>query len=158
MNVSKTIFGVLVLSAMLRPDGYAQLNATATNDLDFGNIFPGIPNTVSKHTPGKAAEFTVTGTAGDEITIDLTLPTYMSNGGWNMQLVFREDDCAMDSSSTPDQTNPGNDDLDPWHTITYRLGSSGLTIWLGGEVIPSLHQKEGGYTATIVLTVAETGN
>ncbi len=133
------------------------ISATATNNLVFGDIFPGIPKTISKHVAGAAAEFQVTGEAGDEITIDFTLQTYMSQGGYNMQLVFSETDCAMDSSASPDQSNPGYDDRDPWHTITYRLGSSGLTIWLGGTLIPKLIQKTGDYTATIVLTVAYTG-
>jgi len=133
-------------------------NATVTNDLTFGDIFPGIPKTISSHTPGAAAEFTISGTAGAEVTIDFTLPTYMSSSGYNMQLIFRETDCAMDSSATPDQTNPGHDNQDPWGTITYRLGSSGLTIWLGGIAVPRLNQKNGDYEASIVLTVMYTGN
>jgi hypothetical protein len=133
------------------------ISATATNSLVFGDVFPGIPKVISKHAAGAAAEFQVTGEAGDEITIDFTLQTYMSQGGYNMQLVFSETDCAMDSSASPDQSNPGYDDRDPWHTITYRLGSSGLTIWLGGMLIPKLIQRNGDYTATIVLTVAYTG-
>ena len=75
-----------------------------------------------------------------------------------MQLIFKDTDCALDSSAAPDQTDPGSDNLDPWHTITYRLGSNGLTIWLGGTVIPKLNQREGAYTSLIVLTVAYTGN
>ncbi len=137
--------------------GYAQ-NATVNNDLTIGDVFPGIPKTISKATPGSAAEFYITGTAGAEVTIDFTLPTYMSSGSWNMQLVFNESDCAMDSSASPDQTDPGYDDIDPWHTITYRLGSNGLTVWLGGMVIPRLNQLQGSYTGTIVLTVAYTGS
>ncbi len=137
--------------------GYAQ-NATVNNDLTFGDVFPGIPKTISKATPGSAAEFYISGTAGAEVTIDLTLPTYMSSGSWNMQIVFNETDCAMDSSASPDQTEPGYDNIDPWHTITYRLGSNGLTIWLGGLVIPRLNQLQGSYTGTIVLTVAYTGS
>ncbi len=133
-------------------------DATATHDLAFGDIFSGIPKTISKNTPGAAAEFTVTGTAGDEITVDFTLQTYLSAGGYNMQLVFSETDCAMDSSATPNQASPGYDNLDPWHTITYRLGSNGLVIWLGGKAIPKLHQPQGSYSATIVITVAYTGN
>ena len=131
---------------------------TVNTDLAFGDVFPGVPKEVSKYTPGAAAEFLITGTAGAEVTLDFTLPTYMSSGGWNMQLIFKEDDCAMDSSASPDQTSPGYDDIDPWHTITYRLGSAGLTVWLGGTTVPKLAQKEGSYTASIVLTVAYTGN
>lgn len=133
-------------------------NAVVNNDLSFGDIFPGIPKTISKTTPGSAAEFFISGTAGSEVAIDFALPTYMNSGGNNMQMVFMETDCALDSSATPDQTNPGSNNLDPWHTITYRLGSNGLTVWLGGMVIPKLWQKQGSYSAVIVLTVAYTGN
>lgn len=131
---------------------------TVNNDLKFGDMFAGIPKVVSKYTAGSAAEFHVSGTAGSEVSIEFTLPTYMNQGGYNMQMVFREDDCAMDSSATPDQSNPGYDNVDPWHPITYRLGFNGLTIWLGGMVIPKLIQMPGSYSATIVLTVTYTGN
>jgi hypothetical protein len=131
---------------------------TINNDLTFGDMFPGIPKEVSKKAAGSAAEFHVSGTAGSELSIEFTLPTYMSMGGFNMQLVFPEDACAMDSSAAPDQSSPGYDDIDPWHPITYRLGFNGLTIWLGGMVIPKIVQIPGDYTATIVLTVTYTGN
>ena len=131
---------------------------TVNNDLNFGDMFPGVPKTVAKTTPGAAAEYHISGTAGSEISIDITLPKYMSTTGANMQLVFTKTDCAMDSSASPDQTNPGSNNLDPWHTITYRLGSNGLTIWLGGMAIPNLNQKQGSYSAVVVITVAYTGN
>ncbi|MBN1212730.1 MAG: hypothetical protein JXA92_09150 [candidate division Zixibacteria bacterium] len=131
---------------------------TINNDLTFGDMFPGVPKEVPKYTAGSAAEFHVSGTAGSELSIEFTLPTYMHMNGFNMQLVFPEDACAMDSSATPDQSSPGYDDIDPWHPITYRLGFNGLTIWLGGMVIPKIVQIPGDYTATIVLTVTYTGN
>jgi len=131
---------------------------TINNDLTFGDMFPGIPEEVSKYAAGAAAEFHVSGTAGSELSIEFTLPTYMNMSGFNMQMVFPEDACAMDSSAAPDQSSPGYDDLDPWHPITYRLGFNGLTIWLGGMVIPKIAQIPGDYTATIVLTVTYTGN
>jgi hypothetical protein len=133
-------------------------NATAISPLRFGDIYPGIPKMVSKHDAGAAAEFHISGVAGDEMSIDFTLPTYMNSGPYNMQLIFGETDCAADSSASPDQSNPIYNDLDPWHTLTYRLGSTGLTIWLGGMVVPDLIQEPGGYSATIVLTVVPTGN
>lgn len=133
-------------------------NATAVSPLRFGNIYPGIPKQVTRYDAGGAAEFHISGVAGDEVSIEFTLPTYMNSGAYHMQLVFGETDCAMDSSAVPDQSNPGYDNLDPWHPITYRLGSGGITIWLGGMVVPSLAQKQGDYSATIVLTVIPTGN
>lgn len=132
-------------------------NITIINDLTVGNMLPGVPKVVSKRDAGAAAEFHVSGIAGDEMSIVFTLPTYMNDGGSNMQMVFTKTDCAMDSSATPDQSNPGYDDLDPWHTITYRLGTNGLTIWLGGMTIPKINQKPGNYSGVIVLTVTATG-
>ena len=126
---------------------------TVNNNLVFGDVFPGIPKTISKSMAGSAAEFQVTGTAGDEISIEFTFQTYMNRSGYNMQLIFNETDCAMDSSATPDQSNPGYNNIDPWHLITYGLGLNGLTIWLGGAVVPKLNQLNGAYTAQIVLTV-----
>ena len=149
---------LILIGALGGVSDAAGQNITVNNNLVFGEVFPGIPKTISKKTAGSAAEFTVSGTPGAELSIDFTLPTYMNKDGFNMQLVFTETDCAVDSSATPDQSNPGATDLDPWHTITYRLGSSGLSIWLGGLVIPKLVQPTGDYVGTIVLTVAYTGN
>ena len=149
---------ILVFISLFFVEPLSSQTITINNDLVFGDIFPGIPKTITKYTPGAAAEFLVTGTAGAEVSIDFTLPTYMNSGGYNMQMIFRNDDCAVDSSAAPDQTSPGQDNLDPWHTITYRLGSNGLLIWLGGQVVPKIRQTKGDYTASIVLTVAYTGN
>ncbi len=133
-------------------------NVTVNNDLNFGIVFPGIPKAISKRAAGSAAEFLVSGTPGSEVTIDITLPKYMNIGSSNMQLIFRENDAAIDTSASPDQSSPIFDNLNPWHTLTYRLGSNGLTLWLGGTVVPNLVQTEGAYNASIVITVAYTGN
>lgn len=131
---------------------------TINNNLLFGNVFPGIPKAATKYTAGAAAEFLVTGTAGSEISIDFTLPTYMSQTGFNMQMIFTETDCSFDTRATPSQSAPEYDNQDPWSTLYGRLGSAGLTIWLGGTIVPKLYQKSGAYSASIVLTVAYTGS
>lgn len=148
---------ILIAVSALAPEALGQ-NITVTNNLVFGNVFTGIPKAVPKTDAGAAAEFFVSGVAGNEVSVEFTLPTYMNAGGLNMQLVFSQTDCAMDSSASPNQSNPGYNNLDPWHPITYRLGSSGLTIWLGGMAIPKPNQRPGNYSATIVLTVSYTGN
>ncbi len=147
----------ITLIAMLAASAGCQ-NVTVNNDLVFGSVFPGIPKGITKYTAGSACEFQITGTAGDEITIDFTLPTYMNVSGYNMQMIFNETDCAIDTAATPDQSDPEFDNLDPWHTLTYRLGSAGMTVWLGGTVVPALRQPQGSYSASIVITVQYTGN
>lgn len=127
-------------------------------DLAFSNIFPGAPKTVSKKS-ADAMEFTVTGTVDAEVALVLTLPDYMSTTGASMPLFFFNTDCQIDSAATPNQASPTYDDLNPHQTLTYSLGpNGGLTLWLGGQVVPRLVQKSGSYTATVRLTATYTGN
>jgi hypothetical protein len=133
-------------------------NITINNNLAFGTVIPGIPKTIDKTDAGSAAEFQITGVAGNEVTVDLSLPTYMNSGSNHIQMVFSETGCSIDTSTVPDQSSPIFDDQDPWHTMTYRLGTNGMTIWLGGVAIPGLVQPAGSYSAVIVLTVAYTGS
>ena len=133
--------------------GQAQTyDPTAINDLAFDNVYPGVPKTVTKYTAGKAAEFHVDGTAGDDIQIDFTLPTYLAASGFNMPIIFVETDLSMDSSATPDQSSPGYDNRSPWQSQSYQIGSSGLQIWLGATLVPKLGQPPGSYSGMIVLT------
>lgn len=157
MNRAVAVCLVTIALSMGALETTAQ-NITVTNNLVFGNVFSGIPKTIPKTDAGAAAEFFVSGIAGNEVSIEFTLPTYMNAAGFNMQLIFSETDCAMDSSATPNQGSPGYNNLDPWHPITYRLGSAGLTIWLGGTAVPKLNQPPGTYSGSIVLTVSYTGN
>ena len=157
MNPVKGKICQVIIISLIGVHAVSAQTVTATNDLAFGNIFPGVPKTIAKSAPGEAAEFTVTGIAGDEVTLDFTLPSYMYTTGANMPLFFSSNDCAIDSTNPPDQSSPSADNLNPNGTITYRIGSNGLSIWLGGRVVPGLVQKSGSYTATIRLTVAYTG-
>lgn len=149
------VLGLMVLG-FVASLGTAQ-TVTGVSDLEFGNMFPGVPQVVTNKS-SSAAEFTVTGTAGAEVTLDFLLPEYVSISGGNMPLLFSTTDCSLDSSLVPDQSSPSADNLNPYETITYRLGSNGLTVWLGGRCVPGLVQKAGDYSATIRLTVTYTGN
>jgi hypothetical protein len=149
---------IIALSLLLFATVALSQDITVNNNLIFGSVFSGVPKSISKKSPGEAAEFHISGTANAEISIDFSLQTYMHTNGANMRLDYSNIDCAMDSSASPDQTNPDRDNLNPWQSLTYRLGSTGLTIWLGGTVTPGLVQKPGDYTGMITLTVAYTGN
>lgn len=161
-HLQKLLFALLLIAAFgtLASETNAQaIDVNLVNNLQFGNVFPGAPKVISKHAAGAAAEFHVSGVAGDEVVITfLTLPTYINMGGFNMNVVISETDCAMDSSATPNQSNPGYNNLNPWQPITYRLGSNGLTIWLGATVVPGLGQKPGSYSGLIQIRAEYTGN
>lgn len=133
------------------------LTVTRVNDLDFGPMFPGVPKVIDKQS-AEAIEFHVTGTPGAEITLDFALPEYMSVNGRTVQLIFYDNSCAVDTSASPNQASPPFVDLNPWQTLTYRLGSSGLTVWLGAKAVPKLRQEAGTYTGDVVLTARYTGN
>lgn len=157
MSFWKNVLFIAPLILILAALAYAAAESvSSTSDLTFGTMFPGIPKTVAK-TSTDAAEFSVGGDAGSEITLDFSLPTYLSSGGNSMQIIFFSDGCAIDSYPTPNQATPVYDDLNPWQTLTYDLGSAGLTVWLGGKAVPGLRQPAGSYTADIVLTVQYTG-
>ncbi len=142
---------ILLFSADL---AHGQISGVSViNDLTFGNILGGVPKKIDKAIPGPAAEFLVTGIAGSDVTVEFALPTYMNDGTYNMQMIFTNTDCAMDSSGSPDQTNPDYDNLDPWDVNSYAIGSGGIVVWLGGKVVPKLLQDPGAYTADIVITV-----
>ena len=143
--------------ALFLPSVCLGQTVTSTESLAFGDVFPGVPKTVAKTSAG-AAEFTVTGTADAEVTLDFDLPSYLSTTGDNMQVFFSSTDCAVDSTNPPNQGSPTYNNLNPYQTITYRLGSAGLKVWLGGQIVPGLAQKAGSYNATIRLTVAYTGS
>lgn len=149
------IIFVIIVGAIL-PLLAADESVTVNSNLTFGTMFPGIPKTVDKSSTD-AAEFSIGGDAGAEVTIDFTLPAYLSSGANNMQIIFYSDGCAIDSNPTPNQSSPTYDDLNPWQTLTYDLGSSGLTVWIGGKAIPGVRQSAGSYTADIIITVQYTG-
>ena len=133
-------------------------NPTKINDLVFGSMYPGIPKVINKTTAGEAAEFHISGNPGDEVIVTFTLPTYLYQSGYNFQLSFSNTDLSLDTSATPSQSSPMVNNLNPWVPQTYRLGSTGMTLWLGGAAIPKLVQQSGSYSATITLTVDTTGN
>ena len=143
---------LVVLSGLI----WAQ-TPTAINDLTFGNVYPGIPKEVDKKAAGLAAEFAVSGTPGEEVLINFTLPVHLSSGSNQMLMIFADTSCAADSSDPADQSNPTWDDQDPRQTITATLGSAGLTVWLGARLIPNQLQESGSYSAQITIFVTASG-
>ena len=154
-RIQRLFIGV-TLSFLIAAGSTAQ-TISVNNDLVFGDMFPGVPKTISKYTAGAAAEFNVRGTNGAEISIQFTLPTKMTKTGVSIQMIFFNTDCAVDTRPNPIQTSPLFDNLNPWSTLLYRIGVQGLTIYLGGTVVPRIVQPPGAYTADITLTVAYTG-
>ncbi len=132
-------------------------SVTTVNDLNFGDGLPGVPKTVSKVTPGAAAEYSVSGTAGEEVLIDFTLPSHLTHNSDLLLISFSTTDCAIDSSDGGNQSNPAWNNQNPHTTLTATLGTGGLTIWLGGTISPKFTQPQGAYSGSIIVTVSPSG-
>ncbi len=150
----------------------AAISLAATTNLDFGNVFQGVPKTVARTAIGAdttAAIFTITGEAGAGISAQLVLPEYLtSTNGDIMTVTFGTTDMAIDTTTTatPATVAAG----DGWLDENPRSFPAGLVIggtvpavtttkvYLGGKVIPSVFQPAGTYSGDIILSVSYNGN
>jgi hypothetical protein len=141
------------------------ITVTATQNLNFGEVYPGIPKSMGYNRDDSAGIFTITGEASAEINLDLVLPEYLSlpGGTDRMQVIF-DDDCATVDTTTTTPSLVGSSD--GWVNQNPRslpagavIGSGGTTrLYLGGTVAPSPAQTAGSYTGDIILNVSYTGN
>jgi hypothetical protein len=140
----------------------AVLTVTATQALQFGNVFQGVATSVANNT-ANAGIFSIAGQGAAGIAIYMQLPDYLSTatGDDRMVISFGMTDASVDSTGNlvPTtfgagwaNTNPHNF---PAATVVGTLGVS--AIFLGGSVFPTVDQAAGAYSADIVLTVAYTG-
>jgi len=124
-------------------------------DLDFGNVFPGVPASVlySDATSGK---WQVNGIAGAEVDLTFTLPATLTSGPNNMAIGFAAGDAAwhdadlVGSATSFDPTVGATEDLN--------AATGDMFVWIGGTVSPAGNQVAGVYTGTITLDATYTGN
>lgn len=124
------------------------INVAAFQQLDFGNVFPGVNKTVAAADLTNAGRFDVTGQASAPVTLSFTLPASLSSGANTMPIDsyagIRADNSLQASGIgfVPGASNPAS------------LSATGLLfIWLGARVTPATNQAQGVYTGTITMTV-----
>jgi hypothetical protein len=124
--------------------------------LDFGTVFPGVPEVVSRTDPLRSGQFDVGGERFAEVRLDFTLPSALVEpGGQSMPLVFASGDGGF---STQNNINAATA-FDPRVALIARLSGSGrLFIWLGGTALPAPTQPPGVYTANVTMLASYTGN
>jgi hypothetical protein len=151
------------------------LTVTATQALDFGNLFPGNAKTIPVNDDDSAATFNIAGEANANVNCQLVLPTYMAlpDGSDRMTIAFGDDVCGIDTTgtSTPDglETDGGASegyvDVNPRDMSSATLGgeikigggAGNTQIFLGGKVTPKAAQAAGSYSADIILLVMYKG-
>jgi len=146
----------------------AAIVLAATTNLEFGNIFPGVPKSVARTATGgdtTAAIFTIAGEALSGVTAQLVLPEYLSSsGGAQMNCSFGTTDMAIDTTGgeTPLSVAAGDGyvDEDPRaFPSDLTIGGGGdINVFIGGKVIPSMYQTAGTYSGDIILSVSYNGN
>lgn len=122
-----------------------------TQNLNFGNVIPGVPTTILKSNAASSGQFRITGGGFfRSVTVRLTLPVVMNGpAGATMPISFTSTDAGISWQGTiGSQTT-----FDPNAPFTYTLWLGSGTVFLGGRVSPAPAQPAGSYTATITLTV-----
>jgi hypothetical protein len=140
---------------------------TATQPLDFGNVYQGVQHAIAETDDDSSAIFTITGQVGSGINLQLILPEYLSlaDGSDRMPIRFGATDAAVDTNGATPSTVVGADgwvNQNPYilpaaATIGSNV-SADTRIYLGGEVNPSTNQKAGAYTGDLILMVAYRDN
>jgi hypothetical protein len=159
MRVSLALLPLLLALALpaRAVEGQARpLTAVGQRQLDFGNLFPGVPATVLRTDALRSAAFEVRGTRFAEVRVDFTLPaTLTAPGGRVLTLAFAAGDGGYAQTNAIGAATA----FDPRVPLVTRLANTGrLFIWLGGTALPSPTQAAATYTGTITLTSAYTGN
>jgi len=155
-----------VASAQATATVQSAITVTATQALSFGDVLIGVPKTIGWNNEDSCAIFTITGQGGAGINISFMLPEYLSlaDGSDRLNVVFRSNDAAVDTSNTatPSSMVAGdgwinqNPYILPSAAVIGSTGSN-TKIYLGARVAPSGNQKAGNYSGDIVLSVSYNG-
>jgi len=143
----------------------ASLIVTATQPLDFGNVFQGVAKIQDQTDDALSGVFSIAGEGSAGISIYLVLPQYiaLADGSDRMTIAFRTADCTVDTMNlTPSTVTV----VDGWVGVdpnnlpnTLVVGQAGQTnLYLGGRVIPAIDQAAGGYAGDIICNVAYIGS
>lgn len=139
------------------------ITVTASQALQFGNVFQGVPKTVGNNVDASSGIFTITGQAGAGVNLQMILPDYLAlaDGSDRMTISFSATDAAVDTNGATPSTMVAGDgwiNQDPRALPAAAvIGAADTDIYLGGEVIPTADQTAGAYAGDIVLLVAYDG-
>ena len=124
------------------------LTVAAGQNLDFGNVTPGVNKTVGIAAAG-AGRFDITKAATSGVTLSFTLPTDLVSGGNNLPIGSWTG--GWNTSATP----AGATTFTPSAAGTNTAVTAGtaLTVYVGATVSPAAAQAGGTYTGDVTLSV-----
>jgi hypothetical protein len=135
-------------SASVTAEVQQPITVTKTNDLTFGNVFPGLSSAIAV-TSSSAAAFTIAGQAGANINLTFTLPSSIANGGNTLTIAnwTARRNTANSAAAGTDFTPSAS------ATAAVLNGSGGLYVFVGATAQPTVSQAAGTYTGTATMTV-----
>lgn len=147
-------FGAATLEAQTSADIQATatvlsaVTVTAGNDLQFGNVTPGVNKTIGIADAG-AGRFDVIKAATQGVTLSFTLPTDLTSGANNLPIGSWTG--GWNTSATP----AGATTFTPSPAGTNTAATAGTTIsvYVGATVSPAAAQVAGSYTGDVTMSV-----
>ena len=147
-------FGAVTLEAQTSADIQATatvlsaVTVTAGNDLQFGNVTPGVAKTVGIADAG-AGRFDVIKAATQGVTLSFTLPTDLTSGANNLPIGSWTG--GWNTSATP----AGATTFTPSPAGTNTTATAGTTIsvYVGATVSPAAAPVAGSYTGDVTMAV-----
>ncbi len=147
-------FGAVTLEAQTSADIQATatvlsaVTVTAGNDLQFGNVTPGVAKTVGIADAG-AGRFDVIKAATQGVTLSFTLPTDLTSGADNLPIGSWTG--GWNTSATPAGATTFTPS--PAGTNTAATASNTISVYVGATVSPAAAQVAGSYTGNVTMSV-----
>ncbi len=108
------------------------INVVGAQQLNFGNVFPGVNKTVAATDLTNAGRFDVTGQASTPVTLSFTLPATLSSGANTMPIDTYTGISALTSAQV------GGVAFNPVTGANPTLSGTGaLFVWIGARVTPA---------------------
>jgi len=123
------------------------ITVTAANNLDFGNVFPGVNKTVLV-TDAAAGRFNVTGQASAPVSMTFVLPANLISGGNTLPIGNWTGNYNTVAAPTGTNFTPS-----AAATAATLSGTGALFVYVGAQVTPAVGQPAGNYTGTVQMTV-----
>ena len=168
-TISKAAFAVALMAGLATATAHAQnsdfitaratvltpLSVVGDADLDFGNVFPGVPATVAV-TDLTAGHFTVNGADNAGVDVTFALPTDLSDGGNLLPIA------TWTGVHNTTNSAAGGTAFTPSAAVEVSQLSTGATpgelyLFVGATVTPAATQPAGVYTAPVTMTVVYNG-
>jgi hypothetical protein len=123
------------------------ITVTAANNLDFGNVFPGVNKSVAV-TDAAAGRFNVTGQASAPVSLSFVLPANLSAGANLLPIGNWTGNHNTSAAPTGTSFTPSAG------ATAATLSATGLLfVYVGAQVTPAVSQPAGNYTGTVQMTV-----